>query len=524
MARVRSIEARGNRAVLTPRGDRVIPADNMDSGHRSLPPRARAEYGGALFSRAFATAVVVACTLSVTSAEAAGLFSTDRGVRPLGRGGAFVAGTDDLHGVWYNPAGLTDAGTSLLVDFSWINFSAEYTRRAQVVDAGGTVRQVDFPEVKAVSPFVPIPTLAASYNFGKNKELTIAAALHAPYTALPDYPVTVQGEPAPSRYSLISLEGSALLVTGAYIAYKPTPKFRVGAGLQALVGKFASRVMFSASPPDRLISAPEDPNYDSLSQLNAGPIISPSATFGMIASPIEMLRLGVSAQLPHWINSPASVEVRLPTAAPFDRARHEGTDATVRFRLPPIIRAGVEVRPNIGENARLRAELSYVREFWSIHDSIEIEPENIRLYDITGFPSPFSVATISIPRGFQDSNSFRLGAEYSLKNLIRDYWIDLRAGASYETSAIPPEWVSPLTYDANKFVPSLGGSVHVGEHWRMDAVAAVAFLGSQNVDPGEAQVPRVNPVRGNPTATEAINGGEYHARAIILGVGVNYKF
>jgi hypothetical protein len=37
-------------------------------------------------------------------------------------------------------------------------------------------------------------------------------------------------------------------------------------------------------------------------------------------------------------------------------------------------------------------------------------------------------------------------------------------------------------------------------------------------------VPRVNPVRGNPTATEKINGGEYSARALVLGVGVNYKF
>ena len=55
-------------------------------------------------------------------------------------------------------------------------------------------------------------------------------------------------------------------------------------------------------------------------------------------------------------------------------------------------------------------------------------------------------------------------------------------------------------------------------------VSALALLGSTTVDPAEAQVPRVNPVRGNPTATEAINGGDYSARAIILGVGVNYKF
>jgi long-chain fatty acid transport protein len=143
---------------------------------------------------------------------------------------------------------------------------------------------------------------------------------------------------------------------------------------------------------------------------------------------------------------------------------------------------------------------------------------------VTGFPSPFGVAPISLPRNFQDANSFRLGSEYSLKNLIKDYWIDLRAGVSYETSAVPAEWVSPLTYDASKIIGSAGGSVHIGEHWRMDAVGSLVLLNGTTVDPAVAEVPRVNPVRGNPTNTESINGGTYSARALVLGVGINYKF
>jgi len=457
-------------------------------------------------------------------ASSAGLFTADRGVRPLGRGGAFVAGADDLGAIWYNPAGLADAGTTVLVDFAWMNFSSEYTRRTNVTDAGGTVREVDFPQVKGSTPFLPIPTIGGSYNFGDKKEFTVAFGLLAPYTAISSYPLTVDGKPSPSRYSLVTLDGSALVVAGGYFAYKPIEQFRVGGGIQALVGKFASRVTFSASPADRLISAPEDPQYDALSQLSVGPIISPSANFGIIAAPIEQVRLGVSGQLPFWINAPATVNVRLPTAAPFDKAHQEGEDARVRFRLPAIARAGVEYRTTISDTQRIRIEAAYVREFWSMHDSIDIRSENIKLYDITGFPSPFGVAPITLPRNFQDSNSFRLGTEYSLKGLIREYWTDLRAGISYETSGIPPEWVSPLTYDANKIVGSAGGSVHVGEHWRMDAVAALVLLNGTTVDPAQAQVPRVNPVSGNPTKTEAINGGDYSARAIILGVGVQYKF
>lgn len=470
------------------------------------------------------SAVVTSAILAPSAAEAAGLYTSDRGVRPLGRGGAFVAGADDLGAIWYNPAGLADAGTSILVDFSWLNFSSDYTRRTNVTTAGGTVQQVDFPKVSGSSPFLPIPTIAGSYNFGKDKQFTAAFGVFAPYTAIASYPLTVDGQPSPSRYSLVSLEGSALVVAGGYFSYKPIEQFRVGGGIQAMVGNFDSTVVFSASPADRLIGAPEDPTYDAFSQLKVGPIVAPSANFGMIAVPTENIRVGVSAQLPFWVNAPAEVNVRLPTAAPFDRARQVGNEAEVRFRLPPVLRGGVEYRTNLSAESRIRVEIAYVREFWSLHDSIDVRSKNIQLHDVTGFPSPFGVAPITLPRNFQDSNSFRLGTEYSLKNLIRDYWIDLRAGVSYETSAVPREWASPLTYDANKIIGSVGGSVHIGKNWRMDAAGSLVMLESTEVDAAEARVPRVNPVRGNPTATEPVNGGSYSARALVLGVGINYKF
>jgi long-chain fatty acid transport protein len=468
---------------------------------------------------------VAAILLCAGGAHAAGLYVADRGVRPLGRGGAFVAGADDLHAIWYNPAGLADAGTSFLLDLSWLNFSSEFKRKTQVTDAGGTVRVFDYPQVDGSTPFLPIPTIGGSYNFGQKKEFTAALGALAPYTAIASYPLTINaGQPAPSRYSLVTLEGSALVMMGGYFAYKPVNWFRVGGGLQAIVGKFSSRVVFSASPSDRLISAPEDPAYDTLSQLDVGPIFAPSANFGTIIEPDPRFRFGISAQLPFWINAPATVRVRLPTAAPFDRAYQDGDEAQVRFRLPPIFRVGFEFRPERSMDSRTRIEVAYVREFWSLHDSIDLRPENVTLRDVTGFPSPFGVAPISLPRNFQDSNSFRLGGEHSMRGLLSDNWIDLRAGVSYETSGIPQQWVSPLTYDANRLIGSVGAGIHFREHWRVDAMAALALLDGTVVPPDQAQVPRVNPVAGNPTKTEAINGGEYSARAIILGVGINYRF
>ncbi|MGH7297604.1 MAG: hypothetical protein ACRELB_21885, partial [Polyangiaceae bacterium] len=83
----------------------------------------------------------LAASAVAVDARAAGLYFSDRGVRPMGRAGAFVAGADDLGAIWYNPAGLADAGTSFLFDMSWLRFSVDYTRQLQIVDAGGAVQR-----------------------------------------------------------------------------------------------------------------------------------------------------------------------------------------------------------------------------------------------------------------------------------------------------------------------------------------------------------------------------------------------
>jgi long-chain fatty acid transport protein len=456
-------------------------------------------------------------------ASAAGLYFSDRGVRAVGRGGAFVAGADDLGAVWYNPAGLADAGSSILVDGTWLNFSSEFKRQTQVVDASGTVRRYDYPTVKGSTPFLPIPTIAGSYAFGDKKQYTLAGAILAPYVPIATYPATVDGQPSPSRYSLLSMDGSALVQLGGYFAWKPVEQFRVGVGIDMLVGKFASTVVFNANPADRVIGAPEDPAYDAAAQMSVGPIFAPSGGIGAVWEPEEHIRIGVAGHLPFWISSPATLKVRLPTAAPFDRARQEGDSANVSFRLPGTIRAGVEFRQKMANEKLIRVEVAYIREFWSLHDSIDVTPDAMKLVDVTGFPSPFGVAPISLPRNFQDSNSLRVGGELTFKGLF-DYKMALRGGGSYESSAVPREWVSPLTVDTNKVQIGGGIGLFVGKNWRFDSAFSYIFAPEIAVDPAEAKVPRVNPVKGNPVATESINGGTYTVRALTLGVGLNYKF
>ncbi|HEY8040179.1 MAG TPA: hypothetical protein VIF15_10315, partial [Polyangiaceae bacterium] len=341
---------------------------------------------------------VAALLVMVTAAEqagASGLYFTDRGVRPMGRAGAFVAGADDLGATWYNPAGIADAGNSVLVDFSWLRFAVDYTRVLRVPSADGTITYPSTPTVSGRSPVLPLPTIAASFVLDPQKKFTLAGGLLSPYIALASYPGTVSYPdgsvgPSPARYTLSSFDGSLLALPGAWIAYKPIEELRFGLGMMALVGIFQAGVTFSACPQDRLICAPEQPEYDAAAQMRVGPIFAPSLMSGVTFVPNQWVRVGLSGQLPMIVNSDATFSVRMPSASEFDHASEDGNHAHVRFVLPAVIRAGVEVRPVAG----LRAEVAWVHEFWSAHRSIDAVPQGITIDGVTGLPPKLSVPPI----------------------------------------------------------------------------------------------------------------------------------
>jgi long-chain fatty acid transport protein len=453
--------------------------------------------------------------------RASGLYFTDRGVRPMGRAGAFVAGADDLGAIWYNPAGLADAGNSLLVDASWLQFSVDYTRVLRVVNADNVVTYPSDPTVHGTAPVLPLPTVAWSYVLDRQKKFTIAGGVLAPYIELASYPQTIQYPygpgPSPARYTLSSFDGSLLALPGAWIAYKPIEQLRFGLGMLALMGWFQAGVTFSACPEDRLLCAPEQPEYDAAAQLRVGPIFSPSLDGGVTWVPSKYIRFGASGALPFVINSEATFKVRLPSAAEFDSASMDGDKAHVRFVLPGIARAGVEVRPIDG----LRVEAAWVHEFWSAHNTISAVPEGITIDGVTGLPPKLSVPPITIPRDFQDSNSYRIGGEYHF--VAGGYGLDARAGVAYETSAVPPAYLSLSSLDFNKWIMSFGGSLYIGPHWRFDAVIAHVFAQSVYVNPNEAQIPRINPLPGS-APLEPVNGGYYSVTSNVIGVGFNYRF
>jgi long-chain fatty acid transport protein len=445
------------------------------------------------------------------------MYFSDRGVRPMGRAGAWVAGADDLGAIWYNPAGLADAKTSLLVDFGWLDLSAQYTRQLYLRDADNIARIVPSPKVSGGSSFLPIPTIAYAHTYGAHDEWTFAGAAYGPYVALTNYPATVDGQPSPARYAAGSYDGSLLGYLGAWAAYKPIEELRLGLGIQALVGTFQTTSTFTMSLQDRLFGAPEQPEWDATSQIRVGPIFAPTGNAGVTFVPNKVFRVGTSLQLPTVVSTGATIKIQLPSASVFDGGSIQGQDAHVRFVLPAIYRAGVEVRPI----EKLRVELAWVHEFWSAHQSIDSYPQGMYLTNVAGLPPKVVVPPIIIPRNFQDADSFRLGGEYDYE--LGGYHVATRAGVSYETSAVPTNDTSLLSLDSNKVLASIGGSIWVGGHYRFDALYAHMFVADVFVPPQNAAIPRINPFRAN-AVFEGINGGNYSASADLFGVGLVYFF
>ena len=454
-------------------------------------------------------------------AHAAGLYFSERGVRPLARGGAFIAGADDLGAIYYNPAGIYDAGGQFLIDASWLHFTADYTRKSIVEQTNPNTGEVigrwtkTYPTVQGVTPVLPLPTLAASYRV--DPQWVVALGLDAPYGAIPSYPDKIEGQPAPQRYGLLTLDGSLLSVVGLWAAWAPNEQWRVGLGFEALIGRFVATTVLSGCLPDRFLCAYEQPSWDTLAQIAAGPIIAPSANAGVKWIPDPSWRLGLALQLPYWVRAPATMNVRLPATPAFERASLEGVDARVNFETPLGLRVGAEWRP-VDE---LNLELAVSYEAWSMHDQIRVVPDGMALRRVVGLPDPYLLPEVDIPRNFQDTGAVRLGAEYHL-DLFEYIW-EIRGGLSFESSAVPADSLSVMTVDMPKFTLSGGLALNIGAA-RFDVTYAHIFGITTEVDPAEANMPLLSPLAANVPVPHTINGGTYAARADVLGIGMRYQF
>jgi long-chain fatty acid transport protein len=470
---------------------------------------------------------------------AGGLYLTDRGSRSLGRGGAFVAGADDGQSLWYNPAGLAHAGRRQLhVDATLALFRGSFRR----------VTRDDFnepdPRVDADAAKLPIPTLAYTDSFGLD-DWAFGAGLMAPNAVMLSWPETAgtlaNGMPAPgpTRYSLISMQGSAIANLALGVAWHGIEGLSLGAGVHVIPARFRAGVYLNACDYGVLCQHPEDPDYESPAiidlerSITATPIVGATYQLGM-------LRLGASLMLFYKIAGEATLDVELPNAPLFgeaescrgasrdgnpDCARLRGDKADVALDFPLVARIGAELRPL--DTVRVEADLVY--EGWSRQEEMSVKPRDIAIENALGIPL-YEVGKISVPRKMQDVYSLRLGVE---AQPVKAVPLVLRAGAILEKSAFPSRTLTPLTLDSDKALASLGLGYEVTEGLWVDVLYAHLFM--RDVKVRDSVVFPQNPLRPAQGAAppddpqpdlarpEPVGNGDYAMEADLIGLGVRWN-
>jgi long-chain fatty acid transport protein len=459
-----------------------------------------------------ATLALVATTAG--PAAAGGMVLPTRGVRPTARGGAFVAGADDLGAFWFNPAGLAHLADaqegdgdhapkdSFLFDAAWVSQSVDYTR----IDSGYNVQ----PRVSNKAPGIPIPSIA--YGHKLSDRLVIGGGLWAPYAGLTKFDTT-----GPQRYSSIDLSESALFIVAAGVGFKLTDKVRVGATVQNMSFLLSSSVMF-AGCPGQTVCAPEDPEFDAQTKVTENAWFVPSASAGAQIDLHPRVTLGVSFQAPYKVSGSGKVQTVLPSSGFYNGASVEGDRADVSFTLPASVRAGLEARPG---HWRLEAAIDY--ELWSEHKEMTIEPKNVSIVGAPGVGT-YELGPESIPRNYKNSFAASFGVE---GQILADLPLRVLAGYAYETAAAPDAYLSTLTVDGKKNLFALGANYTFGK-WRLDVMASFTKMSDRTVDPSVGVAPQLTPLRDNAQPSDQlpvyVNWGTYKSSWLAAGLGLSSRF
>jgi long-chain fatty acid transport protein len=452
-----------------------------------------------------AIGLTLACLLPCTEVQAGGLYLFDRGARPLGRGGAFVAGVDDPSALWYNPAGLIASKNQMMTDAVLPILMADFTRLNSNGEYSETITAKPTP--------LPIPALAFSNNLGY-RDLAFGAGIIAPQVVLMNWEQSVGAarDPSPARYSLLELKGTALANLTFGVAWEALDWLSIGADVMVQAGYFRAKTVLSACD-GVLCSFPEQKDFDSYATVKAFPTYGFTGVLGAIAD-FDILRLGFSVMLPYTLRGVGKVDAQVPSNVIFEDAYQSGDKAKLSIKFPTILRFGSELRLSW-----LRLEGDVVWEQWSRQKSIDVNiGGNVAFKNVNGL-GDYQIDSIKLPRNMNNVWSLRGGFEATFpKRWVGNYDVQLRGGLAYETGAFDKKNMSPLTIDTNKTVLSGGFTIGLAKWLRFDTVGGLVFM--QDLETKESEIRQAQAIRPPlETFPSVIGNGKYEQFAFFLGGG-----
>jgi len=435
--------------------------------------------------------------------HAGGYLYSDSGIVANGRGGAWVAGADTQFAQRYNPAGLVRIeAPTVNIGWSGVQQNISFERAKP---EGGFYK----PAVNNAPPF-SVPQLGFATPIGE--DFGFAFGFHSPYA-----PSSLYDEEGPQRYSVKDTTIIQFSL-GPSLAWQPIPQFAVGLSVHYQLLQVSQSLDITYSGVD----VPEGDIAIGLSVMDAANI---NMNAGLLIEPIEQLSIGASFEPPITYKTRGTAEVNFAGNAVegmLNKTVYKDKDVRATIRLPLILRGGVAVRPM----PKLEIETAVVWQQWSTSTDIPIEEVAFTLdvvedslLEILVPPEDQTIdQDFEIPQNFQDTTSYRLGAEYAFADEL-----DWRIGGAYETGALLPKYMDVSLVDPAKWQVATGPSVHLLERkLRLDGAFAMIFF------------PEVNVVNSTRTQTDAgvledvtplvVGNGKYASNGWVLGLQASYIF
>jgi len=327
------------------------------------------------------------------------------------------------------------------------------------------------------------------------------------------------------RYSQIS---STVLETtlGPSVGVQATDWLSVGAGVQARALGVTQELTLSTSGEDG-----EESDIDVA--MEAWDTLQLSWNVGVLVEPAEAWAVGLSFQPGNTYAAVGSLDTDyetnfLYTAGMLADSAFSDDDITLVAELPFILRSGVswQVRK------QLELELGVDWQGWGrVADQTITEVDLALDLDTTngnvpeGLEQVLVTDDVALPAEYRDTVAIALGAEWA-----RTAELDLRAGLSFETGAVPREHLHLMLMDAHRVGYALGLSRRWGA-LDLDAALAQQFFLPVDVD-GASEARQVSvlidthDLAAPPEvkAGKAVGNGAYRSFTTVAGVGLSYRF
>jgi long-chain fatty acid transport protein len=446
----------------------------------------------------------MACLCLVpTQAQAAGFFLPGHGIKPMGRGGAFVAsGGGDLNSLWHNPANLAGIDElTLTVDLSIIALDFEFARAPRTLDNGDVVT---FDPIANEAAPLPNPQILIGGKLPALKDTSWAFGFYAPYTAPQTYP-----EDGAQRYTLVDNNGSLLGFLHLAIAKEFGDSIRVGAGFQNMVGSFTLVTVSSAYTG--LYGDAEDPDQDLLTRITLVDLFCPTGNLGVWVKVAPNVEAAISMQLPVNIRDrDAKLELKLPDDPLFANARVNGDSMDAGLKFPFMARVGLRLVFD-----KFDYEFAAVYENWGSVKEVRAVPNNVVVEGVPGVGS-IEATPSNVPLNYRDTFSLRNGAE--LRPMPK---LALRAGYTFESSAVPDEYYSVFLPDSTKHLITLGGGYTLGK-WTIDTGFGYMHMPDRVIT--NSEVRQINPTDPEGENSTVVGNGSYSQRYIMGGAGLTKRF